>query len=93
VTLKDVARDIQAQIRPLERLKAKLAAQVIKTIKANPDLAARFRLLHGRQTMRPWPQSLRPAALARRKPPKLVIVAVMRKLIEAADLVLSRGQP
>ena len=31
--------------------------------------------------------------LARGKPAKLVIVAVMRKLIEAANLVLSRGQP
>ena len=27
------------------------------------------------------------------KPPKLVIVAVMRKIIEAANLVLHRGQP
>lgn len=31
--------------------------------------------------------------LARGKPAKLVIVAVMRKLIEAANLVLHRGQP
>lgn len=31
--------------------------------------------------------------LKRGKPPKLAIVAVMRKLIEAANLVLSRGQP
>lgn len=31
--------------------------------------------------------------LARGKPAKLVIVAVMRKLIEAANLVLQRGQP
>jgi transposase len=30
---------------------------------------------------------------ARGKPPKLVLVAVMRKLIEAANLVLERGQP
>jgi transposase len=30
---------------------------------------------------------------ARRKPPKLVLVAVMRKLIEAANLVLKRGTP
>jgi transposase len=27
------------------------------------------------------------------KPPKLAIVAVMRKLIEAANLVLKRNQP
>jgi transposase len=31
--------------------------------------------------------------LARGKPAKLVVVAVMRKLIEAANLVLQRGQP
>jgi transposase len=31
--------------------------------------------------------------IARGKPPKLVIVAIMRKLIEAANLILSRGQP
>jgi transposase len=31
--------------------------------------------------------------IARGKPAKLAIVAVMRKLIEAANLVLSRGQP
>jgi len=31
--------------------------------------------------------------LQRGKPAKLVIVAVMRKLIEAANLVLERGQP
>lgn len=31
--------------------------------------------------------------LANGKPPKLAIVAVMRKLIEAANLVLQRGQP
>ena len=31
--------------------------------------------------------------IARGKPAKLVTVAVMRKLIEAANLVLSRGQP
>jgi transposase len=30
---------------------------------------------------------------AKGKPPKLILVAVMRKLIEAANLVLSRGQP
>ena len=29
----------------------------------------------------------------RGKPPKVTVVAVMRKLIEAANLVLSRGQP
>ena len=31
--------------------------------------------------------------VANGKPPKLAIVAVMRKLIEAANLVLQRGQP
>lgn len=29
----------------------------------------------------------------RGKPPKVIVVAIMRKLIEAANLVLSRGQP
>lgn len=33
------------------------------------------------------------ALRARGKPPKLVITAVMRKLVEAANLVLQRGQP
>ncbi len=31
--------------------------------------------------------------IARGKPAKLVVVAVMRKLIEAANLVLARRQP
>jgi transposase len=31
--------------------------------------------------------------LARGKPKKLVLVAVMRRLIEAANLILARGQP
>ena len=30
---------------------------------------------------------------ARGKPPKLILVAIMRKLIEAANLILRRGQP
>jgi transposase len=159
VTLKDVARNIRVQIRSLERLKAKLAAQVIKTIKAHPDLLARFRLLislpgagpivaatlvvrmpelgamrrgqaasligvapfdrdsgqfkglrfigGGRARPRrmlylaalaakrcdPGLKAFAQQMLARGKPPKLVIVAVMRKLIEAANLVLSRAQP
>jgi transposase len=159
VTLKDVARDIRAKIRSLERLKAKLAAQVVTTIKAHPDLAARFRLLislpgagpivaatlvvrmpelgamrrgqaasligvapfdrdsgqykglrfigGGRARPRrmlylaamaakrcdPGLKAFAQQLLARGKQPKLVIVAVMRKLIEAANLVLSRGQP
>ena len=45
VTLKDVVKDIRAQIRSLERLKAKLAARVTQTIKAHLDLLARYRLL------------------------------------------------
>ena len=31
--------------------------------------------------------------VARGKPKKVAVVAVMRKLIEAANLVLARGQP
>jgi transposase len=159
VTLTDMARDVRAQIRSLERLKAKLAAQVIQAIKANPDLAARFRLLvslpgvgpivaatlvvrmpelggmrrgqaaaligvapfdrdsgqykglrfigGGRSRPRrmlylaalaakrcdPGLKAFAQQLLKRGKPAKLVVVAVMRKLIEAANLVLSRGQP
>jgi transposase len=159
VNLQDVARAIRAQIRSLERLKAKLAAQVITTIKAHPDLAARLRLLislpgagpivaasllvrmpelgamrrgqaasligvapfdrdsgqfkglrfigGGRARPRrmlylaamaakrcdPSLKAFAQRLLARGKPPKLVLVAVMRKLIEAANLVLSRGHP
>lgn len=31
--------------------------------------------------------------IAKGKPPKAVIVAVMRRLIQAANLILARGQP
>lgn len=43
-----------------------------------------------------WDPSLKAFAeslLTRGKPAKLVIVAIMRKLVEAANLVLTRGQP
>jgi transposase len=159
VSLKDVARDLRTLIRSLERLKAKLAAQVVDTIKVHPDLVARFRLLRslpgagpivaatllvrmpelgamrrgqaasligvapfdrdsgqfkglrfiagGRARPRrmlylaalaakrcdPGLKAFVQRLLARGKPPKVAIVAVMRKLIEAANLVLSRGQP
>jgi transposase len=159
VTLKDIAARLRAQIRALDRLKAKLAVQIVQQIKAEPDLLSRFRLLVSLpgvgpivaatlvirmpelgQMRRGQPASLigvapfdrdsgqykglrfisggraRPRRmlylaalaakrcdptlkafaehlLARGKPAKLVIVAVMRKLIEAANLVLSRGQP
>jgi transposase len=159
VTLKDMASAFRVQIRALERLKATLAMKVLRTIKAHPDLLARFRLLislpgvgpivaatlvvrmpelgamrrgqaasligvapfdrdsgqykglrligGGRSRPR---RMLYLAALAakrydpalrafaqqlqgRGKKPKVVLVAVMRKLIEAANLVLSRRQP
>jgi transposase len=159
VTLKDIATRLRAQIRTLERLKAKLAGEIVQQIKAQPDLIARFRLLASLpgvgpivaatlvirmpelgQMRRGQPASLigvapfdrdsgqykglrfisggraRPrrmlylAALAAKRcdptlkafaehllargtPAKLVIVAVMRKLIEAANLVLARCQP
>jgi transposase len=159
LTLKDVARDRRTLIRALERSKAKLAAQVTQTIKAHPDLVARFRLLTslpgvgpivaatllvrmpelgamrrgqaaslvgvapfdrdsgqfkgqrfiagGRARPRrmlylaalaakrcdPGFRAFAQHLLARGKPPKVAIVAVMRKLIEAANLVLSRRQP
>jgi transposase len=159
VTLKDVAALLNTQIRALERLKAKLAAQVLARIKAHPDLAERLKLLMslpgvgpivgaslvvrmpelgamrrgqaaallgvapfdrdsgqhkgmrfisgGRsrprrmlylaaisakrhdQTFKAFAQSL----LDRGKPAKVTVVAIMRKLIEAANLILSRGHP
>lgn len=159
VRLKDVASLIRGQIRALERLKAKLLADIIGRIKAQPDLLARLQLLlslpgigpvvaatlvvrmpelgsmkHGQAAcllgVAPFDRESgqwkglrfiaggrrRPrrmlylAALAakradpslrafaeqlrnRGKPPKVAVVAVMRKLIEAANLVLQRGQP
>jgi transposase len=159
VSLKDVAALIRAQIRSLERLKARLASEVLRRIKAEPDLLARFRLLlslpgvgpivaaslvvrmpelgqmrrgqaaallgvapfdrdsgqmkglrliaGGRSRPRrmvylaasaakrcdPGFKGFAERLLAAGKPKMLVLVAVMRKLIEAANLVLARGQP
>lgn len=159
VRLKDLARQLKAQIASLERLKAKLAADLLRRIKAEPDLAARWRLLvslpgvgpivgltllvrmpelgrmdrgqaaaligvapfdrdsgqwkglrfisGGRRRPRrmlylaalqarrcsPTLKAFADQLRARGKPAKLIIVAVMRKLIEAANLVLQRGQP
>jgi transposase len=159
VTLKDLAAKLGAQVRSLQRLKAKLAAEVVGRIKAAADLLARFRLLlslpgvgpivaaslvvrmpelgamrrgqaasligvapfdrdsgqwkglrfisGGRARPRrmlylaalqakrcgPTFKAFADQLLARGKPAKLVIVAVMRKLIEAANLVLQRDQP
>ena len=159
VTLKDVRRSLKAQLASLERLKARLLAQVLTVLKAHEDLAARFRLLlsipgfgpvvaaslairmpelgqmrrgqaaalagvapfdrdsgqwkglrfitGGRARVRrmlylaslaakrydPGFKAFNQALLDRGKPIKLAIVAVMRKLIEAANLVLQRGQP
>lgn len=159
VTLKDVAAQIRGQIRALERLKAKLAADLLQRIKAAPDLLQRFRLLlslpgvgpivaaslvirmpelgqlrrgqaaallgvapfdrdsgqmRGLRTIaggraRPRRMLYMAALVAKRfdagfkafaqqlagrgKPAKLVVVAVMRKLIEAANIVLARGEP
>jgi len=159
VTLKDVSVLIRAQIRSLERAKAKLAAQILQRIKVEADLLGRFRLLlslpgvgpivaaslvirmpelgalrrgqaasligvapfdresgqwkglrfvsGGRARPRrllylaatvakrfdPQLRAFAEALAARGKPAKLVTVAVMRKLIEAANLVIGRGQP
>jgi len=159
VVPQDVRRALTAQIRSLERLKAKLAADLLRRIKTEADLLARFRLLLSLPGVGPvvaaalvirmpelgalkrgqaasligvapfdrdsgqWKglrfisggrrrprRLLYLAALAakrsdpalkafaeqlrtRGKPAKLAIVAVMRKLIEAANLILSRGQP
>ena len=159
VTLKDLVKTLKGQIRSLERLKAKLAGEVLSRIKARTDLARRMKLLislpgvgpivaaslvvrmpelgamdrgqaasllgvapfdrdsgqfkgtrfivGGRSRPRRmlylaalaakrWDKDFKAFAarlLARGKPPKVVVVAVMRKLIEAANLVLARGQP
>lgn len=159
VTLADVAQAFRAEIRAMTALKARLAADILKLIKAHDDLLARYRLLvslpgfgpivaathvirmpelgamrrgqaasligvapfardsgqykgqrfisGGRSRPRRmlylaalaakrWDPTLKTfaeALLARGKPPKLVIVAIMRKLVEAANLVLSRRQP
>lgn len=159
VTLADLTQAVRAQIAAMTALKAKLAAEILKQIKAHDDLLARYRLLvslpgfgpivaathvirmpelgqmrrgqaasligvapfardsgqykgqrfigGGRSRPRRmlyiaalaakrWDPAFKAFAeqlLARGKPPKLVIVAVMRKLVEAANLVLSRGQP
>jgi len=159
VTLTDLVKAVRAQIRVMIALKVKLAAEILRQIKAHDDLAARYRLLlslpgfgpivaathvirmpelgqmrrgqaaaligvapfardsgqykgqrfirGGRSRPRRmlylaalsakrWDPSLRAFAdqlIARGKPAKLAIVAVMRKLVEAANLVLSRGQP
>jgi transposase len=159
VGLKDLDRDLRAQLASLTRLKARLLAAVLAQIKAQPDLLSRYRLLlslpgfgpvvaaslvvrmpelgdlnrgqaaaligvapydrdsgqfkglrfisGGRRrprrmlylagcaaqrcdpTLKAFAQQLK----ARGKPAKVAIVAVMRKLIEAANLVLQRGQP
>jgi transposase len=159
VTLKDAAALLRAQIRSLERIKAKLAADLLRRIKAEVDLLARFRLLislpgvgpivaaslvirmpelgamrrgqaasligvapfdrdsgqwkglrfisGGRSRPRrllylaavtakrfdPGLKAFAERLRTRGKPAKLVTVAVMRKLIEAANLVLQRRQP
>ena len=159
VTVAELAAELTAQLATLKALKARLAAQLVVRIKAEPDLAARFRLLlslpgvgpivaaalvvrmpelgamqkgqasallgvapfdrdsgqfKGRRFIaggrsRPrrlvyiaalsakrWDPGLKAFAdrlLQAGKPAKLVVTAVMRKLIEAANLVLARGQP
>jgi transposase len=159
VSLKDVAMLVRRQIRSLETLKAKLAADIQARIKASADLLERYRLLislpgvgpivaatlvirmpelgamtrgqaasllgvapfdrdsgqwkglrfisGGRSRPRrmlylaalqarrrdPSLKAFAEGLAARGKPPKLILVAIMRKLIEAANLVLQRGQP
>lgn len=159
LTLKDVLAQVKAQIASLERLKTRLAAELLAQIKTQADLKARLDLLlslpgvgpivglsllirmpelgalergqaacllgvapfdresgqwkgqrficGGRRRPRRmlylaalaakrWDPSLKAFAdglAARAKPPKLIVVAVMRKLIEAANLILGRGQP
>jgi transposase len=159
VTLADIAKLVRAQIVALERLKAKLLAEILRELKAEADLLDRFQLLlslpgvgpvvaatlvirmpelgamrrgqaasligvapfdrdsgrwrglrfisGGRSRPRrmlylaalqakrcsPTLKAFAGQLAARGKPAKVVTVAVMRKLIEAANLVLQRGQP
>jgi transposase len=159
VTLKDVAALVRTQIRSLERAKAKLSGDILRRLKAEADLIARFRLLislpgvgpivaatlvirmpelgamrrgqaasligvapfdrdsgqwkglrfisggrarprrmlylAGLQARRcdPTLKAFAERLTARGKAVKVVIVAVMRKLIEAANIVLQRRQP
>lgn len=159
VTQEGVARIVCAEIAALSRAKAELQAELLRRLKAEADLLARFRLLlslpgvgpivaatlvirmpelgsmrrgqaasligvapfdrdsgqwrgvrfisGGRARPRrmlflaawqakrcsPTLKAFADQLTARGKPAKVVIVAVMRKLIEAANLVLQRGQP
>lgn len=159
LSLGDLNQMIDEQINHLARLKTALALHLVKAIKADPTLRARYDLLvslpgigpvvgaslvirmpelgsmqrgqaasligvapHARDSgqhkgqryigggrTRPRRMLYLAALAARRhdqtlkifadrlvaagKPPKLVIVALMRKLIEAANLVLKRQQP
>jgi transposase len=156
--LDELKRAFQQQIAELNRLKATLAGEILRRIKAHTDLKARFDLLislpgfgpivaaalivrmpelgsmakgqaacllgvapfdrdsgqfkgqrfiaGGRARPRRFVylaalsaqrnvafRDLAQRILAKGKPKKLALVAVMRKLIEAANLVLKRGQP
>lgn len=159
ITLKDLAGLLKTQIRTLERTKARLGLDLLRRIKTEADLLARFRLLTslpgigaivaaslvirmpelgamkrgqaasligvapfdrdsgqwkgqrfiagGRARPRrmlylaavtakrfdPGLKAFSERLIAAGKPKKLITVAVMRKLIEAANLVLGRGQP
>lgn len=159
VHLKDLVTQLKAQMLSLKALKERLAHQVIAALKADPDLAERYRLLislpgfgpivaaslvvrmpelgcmnrgqpaallgvapfaresgqwkgqrfigGGRQRPRrmlylaalsakrcdPTLRAIAERLAAAGKPPKVILVALMRRLIEAANLVLSRGQP
>ena len=159
VRLKDLAKDLNAQIRALEKLKAKLLAEVLRVIKSHADLARRLKLLLslpgvgpvvgatlvarmpelgamtrgqaasllgvapfdrdsgqykgmrfiaggrgrprrmmylaalGARRCDPGFKAFAQALLDRGKPKKVALVAIMRKLIEAANLVLARNTP
>lgn len=159
VRLKDLLAQLKTQMRSLKALKDRLARQVLCALKAEPDLAERYRLLislpgvgpvvaaslivrmpelgsmkHGQAAallgvapfaresgqwkgqrfigggrQRPRRMVYLAALSARRcdpalkaiadrlsaaaKPPKVILVAIMRRLIEAANLILQRGEP
>lgn len=158
VTLKDLLDELKAHMLALTALKARLLDKVVEIIKANADLAARFKLLltlpgvgpvvaasaivrmpelgsmdrgqaasllgaapfardsgqyRGQRFIyggrgRPRRMFYIAALAARRcdpslkafgdrleamgKPPKVILVAIMRKLVEAANIVLARGK-
>jgi len=103
VSLKDLIVAIRAQIATLTRLKAKLAAEVLRRIKAEPDLLARLRLLISlpgaadaavRDACPTWPRS-RPsgAALPSASSPRGCSTAASPKSSSSSPSCASSSKP